>query len=110
MPWPFTRNSPLSARAPAAESSLSCSSRFAFKLFRELSRQGDAPNLFLSPPSVMLCLALVHELASGETRREMLSALEIRGLDRAGLELEISTLKSAFATRPGAVTSLANSL
>jgi len=58
----------------------------------------------------MLCLALVHELASGETRQSMAGALEIAGMDQAGIELEISSLKSAFSARTGAELSLANAL
>jgi hypothetical protein len=43
----------------------------------------------------MACLALVHELASAETREPMGKALEIAGLDHVAIELEIASLKSA---------------
>lgn len=108
MPWPF-RNSPQSLAAEPEESP-SPSTRFAFRLFRELARSDATSNVFFSPSSVMLCLALVHELASGETRRAMAQTLEIAGLDVAKLAIEIDRLKSAFRPRTDAEVAFANSL
>jgi serine protease inhibitor len=108
MRWPFPGNL---AKVLNSETTVSSShSKFAFRLFRELSRSDEIANVFLSPPSVMLCLALVHQLASGETRESIAKALEIAGLDQAGIELEIASLKSAFSARTGAELSLANAL
>jgi serine protease inhibitor len=63
-----------------------------------------------SPSSVMLCLTMVHELASGETRRAITEALEIASMDTAQIEAEVSLLKSAFRERADAEMSIANSL
>ena len=73
MPWPFT---PISVPVLTNETELaspSCSTRLAFQLFRQLSSSADSSNLFFSPSSAMLCMALVHELASGETRSRLWS-------------------------------------
>lgn len=110
MPWPLSEKAPDVLNVEPVESSSSAHTRFAFRLFRELSRSDEAANIFFSPPSVMLCLALVHELASGETRESMAKALEIAGLDHVGIELEIASLKSAFSARPDADLSLGNAL
>jgi serine protease inhibitor len=110
MPWPFGRKAAVAAATESEDTSKSPTARFAFKLFRELSRGEATSNLFFSPCSVMLCLALVYELASGETRYEMAETLEIESLDQAGLESEIGCLKSAFGARARAEVSFANSL
>jgi serpin B len=113
MPWPFARNvsEKLSAvfAADVPEASPSPSTRFAFRLFQELAA-GDASNVFLSPTSVMLCLALVHELASGETRQAMAKALEIADLNPGDAKLAISALKTAFRPRSDVTVTAANSL
>src|SRR5580693_688444 len=80
MPWPFARkvSEKLSAvlASDVPRTSSSPSTRFAFKLFRELAT-ADASNVFFSPSSIMLCLAMVQELASGETHQDMAKALEL---------------------------------
>ena len=110
MPWPFGRKAAIAVTAESEDASKSPSARFAFKLFRELSRGEATANLFFSPSSVMLCLALVYELASKETRRQMAEALEIASLDQVGRESEIASLKTAFGARANAEVTLANSL
>jgi len=110
MPWPFGLKAAVAAAPESEDTSKSPSARFAFKLFRELSRGQATSNLFFSPSSVMLCLALVYELASGETRCEMAETLEIDSLDQVGLESEIACLQSAFGARARAELSFANSL
>jgi serine protease inhibitor len=110
MPWPFTRRSPPSLAQMPDDRSTSPDVRFAFRLFRELVRKDDVSNVFFSPSSVMLCLTLVHELASGETRQAMANALEIASLDVAQLAAEIERLKAAFRARTDAEVSFANSL
>jgi len=110
MPWPLSRKPAVLLHAEREEPSPSASTRFAFKLFRELDRAGGNLNLFFSPSGIMLCLALVHELASGETRKEMQEVLEISSLTRMQLEAEIIALKTAFSERINAATTCANSL
>ena len=113
MPWPFARNlaEKLSAvlASDVPDASSSPSTRFAFKLFRELAT-ADASNVFFSPSSIMLCLAMVQELASGETRQDMAKALEIAGLTPADAQLVIDALKAAFRPRPDVTVRSANSL
>jgi serine protease inhibitor len=108
MPWPFARNvSTVNSDTTGASSSPS--TRFAFKLAAQLAGN-DSPNVFFSPSSVMLCLAMVHELASGETRKVMEKTLEIADLDPPGAQLAISSLKAAFRPRPNVTVTEANSL
>lgn len=110
MPWPFSWKSAAVLNGEMVESSASPHSRFAFRLFRELSRGDNNANVFFSPSSVMLCLMLVRELASGETRAAMAKTLEISGLDLAGIEREIASLKLGFEPRADAELAVANAL
>jgi serine protease inhibitor len=96
MPWPFAQKSSVVLASEVTEASRSPSTRFAFRLFRELA---GSSNVFFSPSSVMLCLAMVHEVASGETRQAIAKALEIGGLDPVDTELAMAALKAAFRRR-----------
>jgi serine protease inhibitor len=109
VPWPFARELSAAFASSPAEASSSPSTRFAFKLFKELAT-ADVANVFFSPSSVMLCLAMVQELASGETRQAMARALEIADLNPADAQLAIAALKAAFRPRPDVTVTAANSL
>ena len=109
MPWPFARKSSAVLASDVTEASPSPSTRFAFRLFRELAG-GDGSNVFFSPSSVMLCLAMVHEAASGETRQAMAKALEIAGLNPVDIGLAIAALKAPFRRREHVEVMGANSL
>ena len=58
----------------------------------------------------MLCMALVHELASGETRQGIGRVLEIAGRDAAKIEAEIALLKSALREQSNLEVTFVNSL
>ena len=91
------------------DTSTSPSTRFAFKLFQELAG-GDGSNLFFSPASVMLCLAMVHEAATGETRQTMAKALEIADLNPVDTGLAIAELRAPFRQREHVEVRGANAL
>jgi len=110
MPWPFTRKSSAVLTREPNETATSSSTRFAFRLFRSLTGADASTNVFFSPSSVTLCLSLVRELASGETRRAIAAALGTANLTPAQAEAEITLLKSAFRERADAEVALANSL
>ena len=110
MPWPFTAISVPVLTNETELASPSCSTRLAFQLFRQLSSSADSSNLFFSPSSAMLCMALVHELASGETRQGIGRVLEIAGLDAAKIEAEIALLKSALREQSNVEVTFVNSL
>jgi len=109
MPWPFARKLSAVVAADVTETSPSPSTRFAFKLFRELA-YGDGSNAFFSPASVMLCLGMVHEAAAAETRQAMAKALEISGLNPGNTEFAMAALKAPFRWREHVEVIGANSL
>ena len=111
MRWPFTRGNPEGAAALPDESSAPPETRFTFKLFHELARQEPSANIFFSPCSVMLCLAMVYDGARGETRSGMASALELSGLDSAGVESVVARLRTVLeAHEAGVQLLISNSL
>jgi serpin B len=106
--WPFARHShPQGSVGTITETGPFLPDRFAFKLFRELARANDSSNVFCSPFSVMLCLMMVWEGATGETREAMAKVLEIVE-DPEGCQ---RFLKAALAiSSPGLELAIANSL
>ena len=59
---------------------VNAANRFAFKLYNELTKNSGNRDLFVSPSSVALCLAMVYNGSDGETRKAMASALEFGNL------------------------------
>jgi serine protease inhibitor len=109
MRWPFRAKGRLTPELP--EKSASPSTRFAFRLFRQLAAQPNARNIFFSPASVMLCLWLLLEGATGETREAMAKVLEVDGLEPEALQSVIGTLKSALQIEgPGLQLEAANAI
>jgi serpin B len=91
--------------------SASPSTRFAFKLFRQLASEQENRNLFWSPASVMLCLWMLHDSATRHTREAMATILEIADQEPEGLQLVFVALKSALQPYgPGLQLETANSL
>jgi serine protease inhibitor len=57
---------------------ISANTDFGFRLFVELSRQHDGENIFISPLSVSIALAMTYNGAEGETQQAMAETLEGR--------------------------------
>lgn len=58
----------------------------------------------------MICLAMVKQLASGETREDMAKTLEIADLSEADAAHALAAVKHAFYQRPDLAIMVANSL
>ena len=56
-------------------------SKFAFKLYEQVLKQRSGQNVFISPMSVMLALAMTYNGAEGQTRQAMAKALELEGME-----------------------------
>src|SRR5215813_5844445 len=77
---------------------------FGFDLFQQLKRQAANKNIFFSPLSVTMALAMAYNGAEGETKQAMARALRIQGPEDQGMDLAelnresadlLHTLKSA---------------
>jgi serpin B len=109
MRWSFAAKRGLPVDLP--EKSESPSTRFAFRLFRQLAAEPKAPNVFFSPASVMLCLWPLHDGATGETREAMAKVLEVAGLEPKELQSVVGTLRCALQIQsPGLKLEAANAL
>jgi serine protease inhibitor len=109
MRWPFAVQRDLTLGLP--EISPSRSTRFAFSLFRQLRTEPETRNLFFSPASVMLCLCLLYEGATGETRERMEKILEVGGLSPEALQSAIVALNSVLRIKgPGLRLEAAHSI
>jgi len=88
------------------------SSRFSFKLYNELlKRRAGNNNTFVSPPSVMLALAMTYNGAAGSTREAMARTLEVEGMSLEDVNRAFADLKSALAPAdPKVQLKIANSL
>jgi serpin B len=90
---------------------IAATSRFAFRLYNQLVKQGTSKNLFVSPSSVILALAMTYNGAEGETRQAMARALEIEGLSLQEVNSAFADLKSTLGTAdPKLQLKIANSL
>jgi serpin B len=111
MRWPFTRDNLEPATALPEEISAPAEICFTFKLFQELAQQDSSANIFFSPCSVMLCLAMVYDGARGETRSGMANALQLSGLDSEGVGGVVAGLRSVLhGQEAGVQVRISNSL
>lgn len=59
---------------------VAANTKFGFKLFTEVQKQDQNKNIFVSPASVAMALAMTYNGASGSTQEKMAQALELQGL------------------------------
>ena len=100
------------ATSEALDSRLvSANTKFGFKLFAEVAKQDTGKNVFISPASVGLALAMTYNGAVGETKQGMERALEIQGMNHLQLNQAYSQLRVALESAdPKVQLSIANSL
>jgi serine protease inhibitor len=103
--WPFAARSKTSFVSKGE--GLSPTTRFSFKLLRELAKSEGNANLFFSPFSIMMCLLMLHEGATAETRDAIAKVLEIAD-DEGEWRHSLLSLLQLRAT--GTTLSVANSL
>ena len=90
---------------------VSANTRFGFKLFSEVGKLDAGKNLFISPASVGLALAMTYNGAVGETKEGMERALEVQGMNHAELNRAYADLKATLENPdPKVQLNIANSL
>ena len=90
---------------------IAATSRFSFKLYNQLLKQRTGKNVFVSPSSVILALAMTYNGAEGETRQAMARALELEGLSLDEVNRGFADLKSMLGSAdPKLQLNIANSL
>ncbi|HET9531542.1 MAG TPA: serpin family protein [Blastocatellia bacterium] len=90
---------------------VSANTRFGFKLFSEVAAASAGKNVFVSPSSVALALAMTYNGADGETRQAMARGLEIDKMSLEEANRANQQLKSALENAdPRVQLQIANSL
>ena len=90
---------------------VSANTRFGFNLFAELAKRDSGKNLFISPTSIGLALAMTYNGAVGETKAAMERALEIQGINHSDLNRAYAELRAALESPdPKVQLNIANSL
>jgi serpin B len=85
--------------------------RFAFGLFAKTCGSGEPKNIFISPLSVSVALAMTYNGAAGKTAAEMADVLGFRGLDLMELNASMCDLTTTLELADSAVQlTVANSL
>jgi serpin B len=89
----------------------SANTRFGFKLFDQLAKQDAGKNIFASPSSVVLTLAMIYNGAGGETQQGMATALEWQGMSLPEINQANAALRTMLASAdPTVQLNIANSL
>ena len=90
---------------------VSANTRFGFNLFNEVRKTEQDKNIFISPFSVSIALAMTLNGASGETEHAMTNALQLQGLDAGSINVGYARLCQALlAADPKVTLAIANSL
>ncbi len=84
---------------------------FAFKLFSRVVETDRLRNILLSPSSMAMLLAMLHNGADGETRQEIARVLELPNIESADLNHAYQILANTLAhPHPETEAVIANSL
>jgi serine protease inhibitor len=102
-----TPNSRTTMNSSLAEAS----NAFGFDLFQQLWRRAENKNVFFSPLSVTVALAMTYNGAAGETKNAMARALKIEGMNNAEINrASDELLKALKSSDPKIELDIANSL
>lgn len=99
------------ARVPIDDSVVTANTRFGFNLFNEIRKTKWDQNLFISPLSVSISLAMTLNGAMGETEQAMTKVLQLQGLDAESINTDYRELLDDLqAPNPGRTLTIVNSL
>ncbi|GAB1543902.1 serpin family protein [Scytonema sp. NUACC21] len=105
--------SPMSQQSSNPERKLvTANTKFGFKFFSEVLKNDSSKNIFVSPSSVAIALAITYNGASGSTREAMKQALELQGLTLQEINSSNAKLIKRILENPDSAVKLtiANSL
>ncbi len=90
---------------------VSANTKFGFKLFKEIVEQEGEKNIFISPLSVSIALAMTYNGAAGETEKAMAKALELQDMSLLQVNKANAMLSDSLMNRESRIQlNLANSL
>jgi len=101
----------VTARNALAPEFVDATNGFGFKLLNEVAAAETGKNIFISPASVSLALAMVYNGAQGKTAEEMASVLGTAGLPLDKANLNYAALQTILRQAdPNITLDIANSL
>ena len=113
-PLPETRGEPIPRPAPSGDARLAAANLgFGFRLLQELCREQPKDNVFLSPTSVALALAMAYNGVAGETKTAMAQALGLGALSTDDVNRGFSAMRALpprSRSEPQATVALADAL
>ena len=90
---------------------ITANTQFGFNLFDEIHKTEQDKNIFISPFSVSLALAMTLNGAAGETKQAITDTLQLQGLDSEVINIGYAALRHTLLTSDSKVTlAIANSL
>lgn len=90
---------------------ITANTQFGFNLFDEIRKTEQDKNIFISPLSVSLALAMTLNGAAEETEQAMTDTLQLQGLDTEAINVGYAGLRQTLLTADPKVTlAIANSL
>lgn len=90
---------------------VTANTQFGFNLFNDIQKIEQDKNIFISPFSISVALAMTLNGASGETEQAMANTLELQGLDSESINVGYAALQHALQTSdPKVILAIANSL
>lgn len=107
----FDKKEPELEIGPIDGSIITANTQFGFNLFDEIRKTEQDKNIFISPLSVSLALAMTRNGAAGETEQAMTDTLQLQGLDAEAINVGYAGLRHTLLTADPKVTlAIANSL
>ncbi len=107
-PTPPPTLMPISERV---QSLVTANHRFAFKLFGQLAQLNVEQNLFVSPSSIAMALAMTYNGAAGKTQQAMVETLELEEMSPEEINQAYAELQANLAQiDPQVELNIANSL
>ena len=96
---------------PVNTNVVTANTEFGFDLFNDIRKTEQDKNIFISPLSISIALAMTLNGASGETEQAMTNTLQLQGLDSESINTGYAGLRHALHTSDPKVTlTIANSL
>ena len=90
---------------------VAANTRFGFKLYSELLKADGNTNVFFSPASVAIALAMTYNGAKGDTQQAMANTLELQGMSLEQVnQAYASLLRELESADPDVEVAIANSL
>ena len=90
---------------------VTANTQFGFNLFDEIRKTEQDKNIFISPLSISIALAMTLNGASGETEQAMANTLQLQALDTESINTGYASLRQALQVAdPKVILTIANSL